>query len=99
MKWILALVICFGETCQPGWVPTDKFVSKPECEMYATLYMEQAKKLYPDSQGQLMCIYENTLAEAKVNAEKEGFTIKPAPTLAQLNDYLEKHPPAPDVTQ
>ena len=99
MKWILALVICFGDTCQPGWVPTDTFVSKPECEMYATLYMEQAKKLYPDSNGQLMCIYENALAEAKLNAEKDGLTIKPAPTLAQLNDYLEKHPPAPSTPQ
>ena len=67
--------------------------------MYANLYMEQAKKLYPDSNGQLLCIIEDALAEAKLNAEKEGFTIKPAPTLAQLNEYLEKNPPAPSLPQ
>jgi hypothetical protein len=99
MKWIVALVICFGETCQPGWIPTDTFVSKPECEMYSELYVEQAKKIYPNSQGQLFCIIEEALAEAKANAQKEGFTIKPAPTLAQLNEYMEKNPPAPSLPQ
>ena len=99
MKWILALVICFGETCQPGWVPTDTFVSKSECEMYANLYMEQAQKLYPESQGQLLCIIEDALVEARANAIKEGLTLKPAPTLAQLNDFLSKNPPAPSIPQ
>ena len=97
MNWIVALVICFGQTCQPGWVPTDTFASKADCEMYSELYVEKAKILYPDSQGQLFCIYENALAEAKDMAVKEGVMLKPAPTLAMLNDYLEKNPPAPNV--
>ena len=99
MKWIVALVICFGDTCQPGWVPTDTFASKTECEMYAGRYSEQAQKLYPESQGQLLCIYEDALADAAINAQKEGFELKPAPTLAQLNEFLKKNPPAPSLPQ
>jgi hypothetical protein len=99
MKWIVALVICFGEVCQPGWVPTDTFVSKPECEMYATLYMEQAQLAYPESNGQLFCVLEDGLEQARTNAAKEGLTLKPAPTLKILTEYVEKHSPAPGIPQ
>jgi len=61
--------------------------------------MEQAQKLYPESQGQLLCIIEDALVEARANAIKEGLTLKPAPTLAQLNDFLSKNPPAPSIPQ
>jgi len=65
--------------------------------MYSELYVEKARTIYPDSQGQLFCIVEDALAEAKDMAVKEGIVLKPAPTLAMLNDFIEKNPPAPDV--
>ena len=95
MNWIVALVICFGQTCQPGWVPSDTFASKADCEMYSELYVKQAQILYPESQGQLFCIVEEALAEAKDMAVREGVILKPAPTLAMLNDFIAKNPPAP----
>lgn len=98
MKWIVALIICFGDNCQPGWIP-DTFANKADCEMYGELYSSQARKVYPESEGQLFCIQEDALDEARANAIKEGLVLKPAPTLAVLNDYLEKNPPAPILPQ
>jgi|DEB0MinimDraft_6_1074348.scaffolds.fasta_scaffold193334_2 hypothetical protein len=95
MNWIVAMIICFGTTCQPGWIPDDKFQLKADCEMYAEIYSSKAQQAYPDSTGQLFCITENVLEDARANAEKEGFILKPAPSLTVMMKYLEANPPAP----